>query len=545
MYSGGAMDSEEFDYIIVGAGSAGCVLANRLSADPNNRVLILEAGGRDNWIWFHVPAGFLYAISNPRADWCYMTEPEKGLGGRSIFCPRGKVIGGSSAINAMVYIRGQAADYDHWRQLGLVGWGWDDVLPYFKKQEDYYLGPGEFHGAGGDLHVQGQRAHWAISDVVQQAAEQAGIRWIGDFNRGDNEGMANYEVTQRNGWRWSAGSAFLKPALRRPNLRLESRTLCEGVSFAGRRATGIKYRANGALKTARARREVVLSSGSIGSAQLLLLSGVGPGAHLAEHGIPVVLDKPGVGGNFHDHLQLRLQYRLDGMRTLNERYNSWLQCALMAAEYALLRRGPLAMAPGQLGMFARSHPSEERADLGVNVVPYTRSGAVYGGAFDPHPGLTMSVYDLRPTSRGTLRLKSPDPAAHPALRFNYLDTERDQRVAANGMRLMRKIMAQPALAPYSPEELMPGPQVKSDDEAALRKAAGEISTTIFHPVGSAKMGLPSDPMAVVDARLRVIGIDGLRVIDASVMPTVTSGNTNAPTMMIAEKGAAMILEDAR
>jgi choline dehydrogenase-like flavoprotein len=538
------MDGEQFDYIIVGAGSAGCVLANRLSADPNTRVLVLEAGGRDNWIWFHVPAGFLYAVNNPRADWCYVTEKEKGLAGRSIFCPRGKVIGGSSTINAMVYIRGQAADYDHWRQLGLAGWGWDDVLPFFKRQEDYFGGADEFHGAGGNLHVQPQRAHWTISDVLQQAGAQAGIGWVGDFNRGDNEGMGLYDVTQRNGRRWSSGSAFLKPALKRPNVKLESRTLCEAVTFEGKRATGIRYKANGAAKTARARREVLLSSGSIGSAQLLLLSGVGPGAHLAEHGIKVVLDKPGVGGNFHDHLQLRLQYRLSGIRTLNERYNSWLQCALMGLEYALLRRGPLSMAPGQLGMFVRSHPSEERADLGISVVPYTRSGAVYGGAFDRHPGLTMSVYDLRPTSRGTLRLKSPDPAAHPALTFNYLDTERDQRVAANSIRVIRRIVGQPALAPYRPEELMPGPAV-NDDESALRQAAAEISTTIFHPVGSAKMGLPSDPTAVVDERLKVIGLDGLRVVDASVMPMVTSGNTNAPTMMIAEKGAAMILEDAR
>jgi len=539
------MEAEEFDYIVVGAGSAGCVLANRLSADPKKRVLILEAGGRDNWIWYHIPVGFLFAVSNPRADWCFFTEKEKGLGDRAIFCPRGKVIGGSSSINAMVYMRGQAADYDHWRQLGLVGWGWDDVLPAFKKHEDYYGGASEVHGAGGELHVDRQRASWDVFAPMRRAAEQAGLRWVGDFNTGDNEGIGNYEVTQKGGRRCSSARAFLKPALKRPNLKLEVNTLCEGVIFYGRRAVGIKYRVDGAAKTARARRAVILAAGSIGSPQILLLSGVGPGAHLAEHGIKLVLDKRGVGGNFHDHLQLRLQYRVEGLNTLNERYNSLFQRALMGLEYALFRRGPLSMAPGQLGMFARSHPSEERADLGYTVVPYTRSGAVYGGAFDAYPGITMSVYDLRPTSRGTLRLKSADPAAHPALRFNYLATDRDQRVAANAIRLTRRIMAQPALAQYKPVELLPGPDTHDDDEESLVRAAGEISTTIFHPVGSAKMGLASDPTAVVDARLKVIGLDGLRVIDASVMPTVTSGNTNAPTMMIAEKGAAMILEDAR
>ncbi len=539
------MDSEEFDYIIVGAGSAGCVLANRLSADPRNRVLILEAGTRDNWIWFHIPCGFLYAVSNPRADWCFTTEKEKGLGDRSIFCPRGKVIGGSSSINAMVYIRGQAADFDHWRQLGLTGWGWNDVLPHFTKHEDYYLGSSELYGAGGELRVEKQRVGWSVVDVVRRAAEQMGVRWIGDLNAGDNEGMGDYVVTQKNGWRWSSANAFLKPVLNRQNLKLETETLCERIVFDGKRAAGIRYRKGGVSKTARTKGEVILSAGSIGSAQLLLLSGVGPGVHLAEHGIEAVLDKPGVGGNLHDHLQLRMQYRLEGIKTLNERYNSLIGRAMMGLEYALFRTGPLTMAPSTLGIFARSHPGEERADLGFNVVPYSRSGAVYGGAFDPYPGITMSVYDLRPTSRGALRLKSADPAAHPALQFNYLSTERDKRVAANSIRLTRKMMRQAALAPYKPEELTPGPATRDDDEAALLQAAGEVSTTIFHPVGTAKMGLASDAMAVVDANLKVIGLDGLRVVDASVMPTVTSGNTNAPTMMIAEKGAAIILAAAR
>ncbi len=534
--------AEEFDYIIVGAGSAGCVLANRLSADPKNRVLILEAGGRDDWIWFHIPVGYLFAVGNPRSDWRYVTEKEKGLGDRAIMCPRGKVIGGSSSINAMVYIRGQAGDYDHWRQLGLVGWGWDDVVPFFKRHEDYYSGPSELFGAGGELRVEKQRVHWTALDVARRAAEEMGIRWIDDFNSGDNEGMGDYLVTQKNGWRWSAADAFLKPALKRPNLKLETETLCVRILFDGKRAAGIQYRQAGVSKTARARGEVILSAGSIGSAQLLLLSGVGPGAHLAERGIKPVIDKPGVGGNFHDHLQLRLQYQVEGVDTLNQRYHSLLRRAWIGLEYALFRSGPLAMAPSTLGMFVRSDPDQERADLGFNVVPYVRDHI--SGPLGRQPGITMSVYDLRPTSRGTLRLKSADPGAHPELRFNYLSTERDRRVAANAIRVTRRMMAQPALAKYQPIETLPGPEV-GDDEESLVRAAGEISTTIFHPVGSAKMGLPSDPMAVVDARLNVIGLEGLRVIDAAVMPTVTSGNTNAPTMMIAEKGAAMVLEDAR
>jgi choline dehydrogenase-like flavoprotein len=534
--------SEEFDYIVVGAGSAGCLLANRLSADPKMRVLILEAGGRDDWIWFHIPVGYLFAVGNPRSDWLYVTEKEHGLGGRSIHCPRGKVIGGSSAINAMVYIRGQAADYDHWHQLGLVGWGWNDVLPYFKKHEDYYSGANGLFGSGGELRVEKQRVHWSALDIARRAGEEMGIRWIDDFNTGDNEGMGDYLVTQKNGWRWSSANAFLKPALNRPSLKLETGTLCERILFDGKRASGIRYRQGGASKIARARGEVVLSAGSIGSAQLLLLSGVGPAAQLAEHGIEPVLDKPGVGGNFHDHLQLRLQYRVDGVDTLNQRYRSLLRRAWIGLEYALFRSGPLAMAPSTLGMFVRSAPQEERADLGFNVVPYMRDNI--SGPLGPLPGLTMSVYDLRPTSRGKLALKSADPAAHPSLHFNYLSTDRDRRVAANAIRVTRRMMAQPAFAKYQPIELLPGPGV-GDDEESLVRAAGEISTTIFHPVGSAKMGLPSDPHAVVDARLKLIGLEGLRVIDASVMPTVTSGNTNAPTMMIAEKGAAMMIEDAR
>jgi choline dehydrogenase len=528
----------EYDYVIVGAGSAGCLLANRLSADPGRRVLVLEAGGRDNWIWFHIPVGYLFAIGNPRSDWCFKTEPEEGLNGRVLNYPRGKVIGGSSSINAMIYMRGQAADYDHWRQLGLSGWGWDDVLPYFKRHENHFLGESEQHGAGGELRVEPPRVRWALLDAFRKAAEQAGIKSIADFNSGDNEGCCAFQVNQKRGRRWSAATAFLKPALLRGNLRLETGCLVESIVFDGKRAVGVRWRSGGETRLARCRGEVILAAGAIGSPQIMLLSGVGPAQHLNEQGIPVVLDRPGVGANLQDHLQLRLIYQVAGINTLNERYHSAFGFAGMFAEYALFRRGPLTMAPSQLGLFTRSDPDQERANLQYHVQPLSLDR--FGEPLHKFPAFTASVANLRPTSRGTVRLRSRDAADPPRIQPHYLSTEQDRRIAASAIRLTRRIAVQPALAPYHPVEYLPGVQAADDDEQALVKAAGDIGTTIFHPVGTAKMGLASDPLMVVDESLRVAGIERLRIVDASVMPTVTSGNTNAPTMMIAEKGAALI-----
>jgi len=532
----------DYDYIIVGAGSAGCMLANRLSVDAGKRVLILEAGGRDNWIWFHIPVGYLFAIGNPRSDWMFKTAPEKGLNGRSLNYPRGKVIGGSSSINAMIYMRGQAADYDHWRQLGLNSWGWDDVLPYFKRHENHFMGESEAHAVGGEWHVAAPRVRWDLLDAFRAAAEQAGIKSIPDFNRGDNEGICAFHVNQKRGRRWSTASAFLKPALRRANVRLETGCLVEGIVLDGRRATGVRWSQNGEARMGRCRGEVILAAGSIGSPHIMLLSGIGPGHELQGHGIPVALDKPGVGANLHDHLQLRLIYKVDGIITLNERYHAPFGMARMLAEYALFRRGPLTMAPSQLGLFTRSDRDQERANLQYHVQPLSLDR--FGEPLHTFPAFTASVCNLRPTSRGHVRLRSRNPAEAPVIKPNYLATDQDRRVAANAIRLTRRIVAQPALAPFHPDEYLPGAKVHDADEQALTKAAGDIGTTIFHPVGTAKMGLTSDPMTVVDERLRVNGIERLRVVDASVMPSITSGNTNAPTMMIAEKGAALIRADA-
>jgi choline dehydrogenase len=532
----------DYDYIIAGAGSAGCILANRLSADPGKRVLILEAGGRDNWIWFHIPVGYLFAIGNPRSDWCFKTEPEAGLNGRSLNYPRGKVIGGSSSINAMIYMRGQAADYDHWRQLGLNGWGWNDVLPYFRKHENHFMGESDAHAVGGEWHVAAPRVRWDLLDAFRAAAEQTGIKSIADFNSGDNEGICAFHVNQKRGRRWSAASAFLKPALKRPNLRLETGCLVEGIVFDGKRAVGVRWRQDGQLRTARCHGEVILAAGSIGSTQIMLLSGVGPAQHLQEHGIPVVLDRPGVGANLQDHLQLRLIYKVDGITTLNERYHAPLGFARMLAEYALLRRGPLTMAPSQLGLFTRSDPDQARANLQYHVQPLSLDR--FGEPLHTFPAFTASVTNVRPTSRGFVRLRSRDPADKPVIAPNYLSTDEDRRIAASSIRLTRRIAGQPALRNFHPDEYLPGPQI-GDDEQTLIKTAGDIGTTIFHPIGTAKMGLPSDPMMVVDERLRVTGLDRLRIVDASVMPAITSGNTNAPTMMIAEKGAGLIRDDAK
>ena len=528
----------EYDYVIVGAGSAGCLLANRLSADPSRRVLVLEAGGPDNWIWFHIPVGYLFAIGNPRSDWCFKTEPDPGLNGRVLNYPRGKAIGGSSSINAMIYMRGQSADYDHWRQLGLAGWGWDDVLPYFKRHENHFLGDTDKYGTDGELRIEPPRVSWDLLDAFRAAAAQAGIKSIVDFNTGDNEGCCAFHVNQKRGRRWSAASAFLKPALKRGNIRLETDCLVESVIFDGRRAAGVRWRHNGETHSARCRGEVILAAGAIGSPQLMLLSGVGPAEHLRERGIAVVADRPGVGANLQDHLQLRMIYKVEGIKTLNERYYAPLGLTRMLMEYALFRRGPLTMAPSQLGLFTRSDPDQERANLQYHVQPLSLDK--FGDPLHKFPAFTASVANVRPTSRGSVRLRSSDAADAPAIQPNYLSTDQDRRIAVAAIRLTRRIAAQAALAPYHPAEYLPGASVPDNDEAALIKAAGDVGTTIFHPVGTAKMGLPSDPMMVVDAELRVAGVEGLRVVDASVMPAITSGNTNAPTMMIAEKGAALI-----
>src|ERR1700728_4400566 len=406
-------DEGEYDYIIVGAGSAGCLLANRLSADADKRVLLLEAGGRDNWIWFHIPVGYLFAIGNPRSDWCFKTDPEEGLNGRSLSYPRGKALGGSSAINAMIYMRGQAADYDHWSQRGLTGWGWDDVLPFFKQHENHFLGESDLHGVGGELRIEAPRVHWDLLDAFRAAAEQANIKSVVDFNTGDNEGCCAFHVNQKRGRRWSAATAFLKPVLHRANLRLETGGLVESIVFDARRAVGVRWRQGGEKRTVRCRGEVILAAGSIGSPQLMLLSGVGPAQHLVEHGIPVVADRPGVGGNLQDHLQLRLIYKVDGIATLNERYHAPLGLARMLAEYALFRRGLLTMAPSQLGLFTRSDADQDRANLQYHIQPLSLDR--FGEPLHTFPAFTASVANIRPTSRGTVRLRSREAADPPRI----------------------------------------------------------------------------------------------------------------------------------
>jgi choline dehydrogenase len=536
----------DFDYIVVGAGTAGCILANRLSANPNNRVLILEAGGNDNWIWFHIPVGYLFAIGNPRSDWMFRTEAEPGLNGRSLAYPRGKVIGGSSAINAMISMRGQAADYDHWRQLGLAGWGYDDVLPAFRRLEDHFLGESEHHGTGGGWRIEAPRLSWAILDAVGDAAQEMGIRKIPDFNTGDNEGVSYFHVNQKRGRRWSSARGFLKPALTRPNLRLETRVLVDRLIVENGRAVGVRFfqagEQSGEIVEARTKGEVILSAGAIGSIQVLHRSGIGPAEWLSPLGVNVVLDRQGVGRNLQDHLQQRAIYKVSGVRTLNETYYSLVRRGLMGLDYAFRRRGPLTMAPSQLGIFTRSDPHRERANIQFHVQPLSLDK--FGDPLHRFPAITVSACNLQPTSRGTVRIRSAEPAEAPSIAPNYLATDADREVAADAIRTTRRLMKQKALAPYHPSEFLPGPSV-GDDDASLAKAAGDIGTTIFHPVGTAKMGAASDAMAVVDERLRLHGLKGLRISDASVMPTITSGNTNTPTAMIAEKGAAMILEDAR
>ncbi|MDR2856265.1 MAG: GMC family oxidoreductase N-terminal domain-containing protein, partial [Novosphingobium sp.] len=523
---------DEFDYIITGGGSAGCVLANRLSADPGNRVLLLEAGGKDDYIWIRVPVGYLYCIGNPRTDWLYRTGAEEGLGGRSLNYPRGRVLGGCSSINGMIYMRGQAADYDGWRQAGNPGWGWDDVLPYFKRAEDHYDGANTFHGAGGEIRVEKQRLRWDILEAFQHAAGEWGLPAIGDFNRGDNEGSSFFDVTQRRGWRWSAADAFLKPVRGRANLKVVTGALVDRVVIEDGRAVGVAYRLGSGQCVARARGEVLLAAGAIGSPAILERSGIGDAARLSALGIVPLIDRPEVGGNLQDHLQLRCAYRVTGVATLNRRAATWFGKGLIGLEYVLRRTGPMAMAPSQLGMFVKSDRRCATADLEYHVQPLSLEA--FGGGLDAFPAFTASVCNLRPESRGRTAITDSDPAAHPCIRPNYLSAEEDRRIAARAIRITREIVGQPALAQYRPEEVRPGPG--HDSEEDLQRAAGEIGTTIFHPVGTAAMG------SVVDAGLRVQGLDRLRVIDASVMPRITSGNTNAPTMMIAEKGAEMVLQ---
>jgi choline dehydrogenase len=535
-----------FDYVIAGAGTAGCVLANRLTADPAVSVLLIEAGGKDDWVWIHIPVGYLYCIGNPRTDWCFKTEPEPGLNGRAINYPRGRVLGGSSSINAMLYLRGQARDYDEWARLsGDSSWAWQNVLPVFMGVEDHWRGADEKHGAGGELRVETPRARWEIIEAFRDAAIESGIPWTEDFNRGDNEGVSRFEVTQRSGVRWSAARAFLRPAMQRPNLTVVTGALVKKIRMEGRRARGIEfYQQDGKMSEevfAEARRETLLSAGAIGSPQILQLSGIGPAAVLGRHGVPVVHELP-VGENLQDHLQLRMAFKVKNVLTLNTLLHSWWEKAKIGLEYALHRTGPMTMPPSQLGAFVRSDPSQPTPNLEYHVQPLSLDR--FGEPPHRFPAFTASVCNLRPTSRGHVRIVSDDPRAYPAITCNYLSTPEDRKVAADSIRLTRRIVNESkALKPYEPEEFVPGPAFQTEQE--LVTAAGNIGTTIFHPVGTCRMGRANDPEAVVDPELRVRGIERLRVIDASIMPTVTSGNTNAPTVMIAERGARMLTRSDR
>ena len=528
-----------YDYVIVGGGTAGCLLANRLSADPDVSVLLLEAGGKDDYLWIHIPVGYLYCMGNPRTDWCFKTEAEPGLGGRAINYPRGKVLGGCSSINGMIYMRGQARDYDLWRQLGNAGWSWEEVLPYFKRSEDHYQGADDFHGSGGEWRVEAQRLSWEILDAFRDAAAECGIPPTDDFNRGNNEGCGYFQVNQKRGVRWSSAKAFLRPVMQRPNLTVLTGAQAERLVLDGRRVTGLEFLQAGEPRRIAARGELVLAAGAVGSAQLLELSGIGNPAVLQEHGIDVAHPLPGVGENLQDHLQMRMIFKIEGCVTLNQRAGTLLGKMGMGLEYLLFRRGPLSMAPSQLGAFAKSDPSRETPDLQYHVQPLSLDK--FGDPLHGFPAFTASVCNLRPEARGTIHLRSRDFRDPPAIRPNYLSTPGDRQVAGEAIRLTRRICKAPALARFKPEEYKPGAEIDSDE--ALAVAAGDIGTTIFHPVGTCRMG--DDSGAVVDARLKLHGMKGLRIADASVMPTITSGNTNSPTLMIAEKAADMIREDRR
>ena len=577
--------SPSFDYIIIGAGTAGCLLANRLSADRTKRVLLIEAGRKDDYHWVHIPVGYLYCIGNPRTDWLYNTEPDAGLNGRVLRYPRGKVLGGCSSINGMIYMRGQARDYDHWAALtGDDSWRWDNCLPDFMVHEnhyklDSYKGPiGErsrpitpqtpeaqrpdsrpddaaafaaLHGGRGEWRVEKQRLSWDILDAFSLAAQQAGIPATEDFNTGSNEGVGYFEVNQKSGLRWNAAKAFLRPTCYgRPNFEMwtaaqVSRLLIERQADGSQRCTGVQVWTGDEMVTATATQELILCAGSIGSPQILQLSGVGPAALLRQYGVEPVMDLPGVGANLQDHLQIRAVFKVEGVKTLNTLANSLWGKAKIGLEYALKRSGPMSMAPSQLGAFTRSSPDQPYPNIEYHVQPLSLDA--FGEPLHSFPAFTASVCNLNPTSRGTVQIRSHRFEDAPAIAPNYLSTPEDRQVAADSLRVTRRIAAQPALAAFRPQEWKPGVQFQTDDE--LAKLAGDIATTIFHPVGTTRMGCVegpgADPMAVVDTRLRVRGIAGLRVVDAGVMPTITSGNTNAPTLMIAEKAAAWILADAR
>ncbi|WLI89052.1 GMC family oxidoreductase N-terminal domain-containing protein [Massilia sp. R2A-15] len=531
----------EYDYIIVGAGTSGCLLANRLTRNKNVNVLLIEACGKDDYLWIHIPVGYLHCIGNPRTDWLFKTEPDAGLGGRSLIYPRGKVLGGSSSINGMIYMRGQSGDYDRWAELtGDPSWAWDQVLPLFMKSEDHHGGASATHGSGGEWRVEKQRLSWQILDAFRDAADQVGIRKVDDFNGGDNAGCAYFEVNQKRGIRWNTAKAFLRPIAARSNLTIMTGCHVERLiieqSEQGPACRGVEFTGGGKSWRADAKRETLLAAGSIGSPQILQLSGIGPAAALHSLGITPQADRPGVGENLQDHLQLRMIYKVNNAKTLNTSAAGWFGKMKIGIEYTLMQSGPMSMAPSQLGAFAKSDPSQPSANLQYHVQPLSLEK--FGDPLHAFSAFTASVCNLRPTSRGHVRIASKDSYAAPKISPNYLSTPEDRKTAADALNLTRRIVAAPAMAKYAPEEFKPGVHFRTDEE--LAEAAGQIGTTIFHPVGTCKMGKKDDPMAVVDSELRVIGVAGLRVIDASVMPNITSGNTNSPTLMIAEKAAALI-----
>jgi len=572
------MSDTTFDYVIIGAGTAGCLLANRLSMDASKRVLLIEAGRRDDYYWIHIPIGYLHCIGNPRTDWLYNTEPSAGLNGRSLRYPRGKTLGGCSSINGMIYMRGQSRDYDQWAQVtGDDSWRWEQVLPYFKQHEDYYKGADALHGAkgvptellslkgetgdagadlyrklmrhhqtGGEWRIEKQRLRWDVLDAFAQAAVQAGIPATEDFNRGNNEGVGYFEVNQKKGFRWNTANAFLRPkCYGRPNFEMwtsaqVARLVIDTQPDGSQRCSGVQVWTGQEMVTVTVKREVVLSAGSIGSPQILQLSGIGPAALLQQHGVPLVHELPGVGANLQDHLQIRSVYKVKGVKTLNTMANSLWGKAKIGLEYAVKRSGPMSMAPSQLGAFTRSDPAQPWPNIEYHVQPLSLDA--FGEPLHDFNAITASVCNLNPTSRGTVQIKSPRFEDAPAIAPNYLSTPEDRKVAADSLRVTRRIVAQPALAKYQPEEFKPGAQYQSDED--LARLAGDIGSTIFHPVGTTRMGRSDDPMAVLDAQLRVRGIQGLRVVDAGAMPTITSGNTNSPVLMMAEKAARWIIEDA-